>query len=222
LRCRSPYGAVPKNQYDGFDRLSKWRFPVATLGAGTSSTTDYEQYGYDAIGNRTSLRKRDGVTITYAPDNLNRVRTKTVPASATGAAGYTVVYGYDVRGLQTRARFGAIDGTGITNVYDGFGWLRSTSTTMDGTARTVSYEYDPHGNRTRITHPGQQVLRVCLRADRPPAVQDGRWTMILRRRMAHFQKQEWAAIAIDGGFHAGRPLIPAHAGPAFRAMPGRG
>jgi RHS repeat-associated protein len=146
-------GNLTTYEYDGFDRMSKWRFPVATLGAGTSSTTDYEQYGYDAIGNRTSLRKRDGVTITYAPDNLNRVRTKTVPASATGAAGYTVVYGYDVRGLQTRARFGAIDGTGITNVYDGFGWLRSTSTTMDGTARTVSYEYDPHGNRTRITHP---------------------------------------------------------------------
>ncbi len=51
--------------YDGFDRLSKMRFPVATLGAGTSSTTDYEQYGYDSVGNRTSLRKRDGKVITY-------------------------------------------------------------------------------------------------------------------------------------------------------------
>jgi len=30
-------------------------------------------------------------------------------------------------------------------------------------------------------------------------------------------------ILIDGcGFHACRPLIPAHAGPAFHAMPGRG
>ncbi|MGQ0384689.1 MAG: hypothetical protein ACT4UP_08435, partial [Gammaproteobacteria bacterium] len=47
-------------EYDGFDRLWKLRFPVATTGASQSSTTDYEQYGYDAVGNRLSLRKRDG------------------------------------------------------------------------------------------------------------------------------------------------------------------
>jgi RHS repeat-associated protein len=146
-------GNLTTYEYDGLDRMSKMIFPSATLGAGVSNNADYEQYGYDTIGNRTSLRKRDGVSITYVPDNLNRVRTKIVPASATGAAGYTVVYGYDVRGLQTRARFGSINGAGITNVYDGFGWLRSSTTDLDGTARPVSYEYDAHGNRTRVMHP---------------------------------------------------------------------
>ena len=38
-------------EYDGFDRLSKTRYPVATVGASTSSTTDYEQLGYDAGSN---------------------------------------------------------------------------------------------------------------------------------------------------------------------------
>jgi hypothetical protein len=31
-----------------------------------------------------------------------------------------------------------------------------------------------------------------------------------------------ALLGVGCGFHARRPLIPAHAGPAFHAMPGRG
>lgn len=141
-------------EYDGHDRLLKLRFPVATTGAGQSSTTDYEQYGYDAVGNRTSLRKRDGRTITYSYDALNRVRVKTVPTSASGAPGYSVYHGYEVRGLMTYARFSSDSGHGVTNSYDGFGWLRTSSSNMGGVTRTVSSPaYDAHGNRTRITHP---------------------------------------------------------------------
>ncbi len=139
-------------EYDGFDRMSKMRFPSATLGAGTSSTTDYEQYGYDNSGNRTSLRKRDAKTITYTYDALNRVRSKTVPVSTGGAAGYSVFYGYDVSGLQTFARFSSVTGTGVTNTYDGFGRLKTSSSNMGGTARTVTSSYDSHGNRVRVTH----------------------------------------------------------------------
>jgi YD repeat-containing protein len=105
-----------------------------------------------------------GVTHDNSHDALNPVRTKTVPASATGAAGYSVWCGYDVRGLQTFARFGSTTGTGITNVYDGFGWLRSSSTNMDGTARAVTYAYDPHGNRTRVTHPGGAFFEYAYEA----------------------------------------------------------
>ena len=154
-------GNLTTYEYDGLDRMSKMLFPIATTGAGTSSTTDYEQYGYDTVGNRTSLRKRDGKVIAYVYDGLNRVRSKTVPVSTSGAAGYSVWYGYEVRGLQTFARFASTTGTGITNVYDGFGWLRSTSTNMDGTARPVTYEYDAHGNRTRITHPDNKFFEYA-------------------------------------------------------------
>ena len=66
-------------EYDGFDRLFKLRFPVTTTGAGQSSTTDYEQYGYDAVGNRISLRKRDGRTIGYTYDALNRAAREDGP-----------------------------------------------------------------------------------------------------------------------------------------------
>ena len=43
-------------EYDGHDRLSKTRYPVAALGALASSTTDYEQATYDANGNVTQCR----------------------------------------------------------------------------------------------------------------------------------------------------------------------
>ena len=117
---------------------------------GLANQGDYEEYLCDALGNRTSLRKRNGAVLTYSYDGMNRLTQKTVPASVTGAAGYSVFYGYDVNGLQTYARFGSASGAGITNGYDGFGRLASAATTMSGTARTLSYTYDEDGNRTRI------------------------------------------------------------------------
>ena len=136
--------------YDGFDREVQWNFPSATS-LGSVSTTDYEAYTYDANGNRLSLRKRDGSVIGYTYDALNRVTVKTVPASASGAAGYSVYYGYDASGAQTYARFGSSSGAGITNTYDGFGRLAASSTNMDGTPRTLSSAYDADGNRTSLT-----------------------------------------------------------------------
>ena len=153
-------GNLTTYEYDGFDRMSKWRFPVTTLGAGSSSTTDYEQYSYDNVGNRISLQKRDGKTITYGYDALNRVRTKTVPVSTGGVAGYSVVYGYDVRGLQTYAQFGS--GAGITNQYDGFGRPRISTTNMDGVARSVEWAYITAEGRTQIKHPDGQVFEYAF------------------------------------------------------------
>lgn len=50
--------------YDGHDRQARWYFPSPTT-TGVASTTDYEEYGYDANGNRTSLRKRDGLSLIH-------------------------------------------------------------------------------------------------------------------------------------------------------------
>ncbi|MEQ8484331.1 MAG: RHS repeat domain-containing protein [Pseudomonadales bacterium] len=121
-------------------------FPSKTT-PGAVNEADYEAYGYDAAGNRTSLRKRDGRTLTYQYDGLNRVSVKTVPSTASGTPGYSVHYRYDMRGLQTRARFGSASGTGITNAYDAFGRLVSSTTTMGGVSRTLDSEYDAGGRR---------------------------------------------------------------------------
>jgi RHS repeat-associated protein len=96
--------------------------------------------------------------LTYAYDGMNRLTLKTVPASASGAAGYGVYYNYDVNGLQTYARFGSASGPGISTSYDGFGRVTSSSTTMDGTARTNSYQYDALGDRTRLSTSSGYVM----------------------------------------------------------------
>jgi hypothetical protein len=38
-----------------------------------------------------------------------------------GSSSEDVYYSYDLRNLQTNARFGTSGGIGLTNVYDGFG-----------------------------------------------------------------------------------------------------
>jgi RHS repeat-associated protein len=141
--------------YDGFDRQQRWIFPSKTT-AGVADSPDYEQYGYDPAGNRTSLRKRDGKTIDYGFDALNRLVHKFVPASASGASGYRVFYGYDLRGLQTKAAFDGLAGAGVSNDYDAFGRLVSTTTSLGGVSRTVSHRYDRDGLESELTFPDGQ------------------------------------------------------------------
>jgi len=97
------------------------------------------------------LRKRDGATLHFDHDALNGVTLKTVPASQTGAAGYSVYTGYDNRGLQTCARFGSPSGQGVTDAWDGHGRHSSTTSDVYGTALTFAFDYDLDGNRTRMT-----------------------------------------------------------------------
>jgi YD repeat-containing protein len=140
--------------YDGFDRLKRWSFPSKTT-AGQTSTTDYEDYGYDTNGNRTSLRKRDGSVLTYQYDALNRMTRKLVPERAGLAVTHTrdVYYGYDLRGLQTYARFDSGSGEGVITSYDGFGRLGSSVQIMDGAARQLGYVHDANGNRKNMSYP---------------------------------------------------------------------
>lgn len=171
--------------YDGFDRQVRWTFPgtakpaaynpatqvTALATAGEVNSADYEEYAYDANGNRTSHRKRDASTLTFAYDALNRVVQKRVPNPAGGPNAGTsancyslpsdsndVCYGYDLRGLQTFARFGSASGSGVSNNYDGRGRLTSSTTSMGGVSRSLSHEYDAHGNRTRLSFPDGQYF----------------------------------------------------------------
>ena len=138
--------------YDGFDRQNLWTFPSSTT-AGAVNAADYEAYGYDSAGNRTSFRKRDGSTLTYSYDNLNRVLVKTVPSRAGLSATHTrsVYYGYDIRNLPAYVRFDSASGEGVTMAYDGYGRLQSTTTLMDGVSRTLSNAFDVAGNRSELT-----------------------------------------------------------------------
>jgi RHS repeat-associated protein len=148
--------------YDGQDRQNGWYFPsktaptsfnsssaaTALASAGAYNGGDYESYGYDNNGNRTSLRKRDGQLIGYQYDALNRVWFKDVPGTSND-----VYYGYNLRGLQTYALFGSTSGPGVSNGYDGFGRNTSTTINMGGVTRAIGRMYDFDGNRIKVTHP---------------------------------------------------------------------
>lgn len=154
VSVRDANGNLATMGYDGFDRQSSWVFPSKTA-AGQVNPGDYEAYGYDAAGNRTSLRKRDGRTITYGYDGLNRVVSKTYPQG--GAR--SVYYSYDVRGLQTAARFdGPGGGDAVTSTWDAFGRQRTSTTSMGGVSRTLSYNYNSGGARIQAIYPDGQYV----------------------------------------------------------------
>ena len=129
-------------EYDGVDRLVKTRYPVTTTGSGTSSTTDYEQLGYDPAGNVTSRRLRDGQTIGFTYDNLNRATFKNLPGSEPD-----VTYSYDLTGYLTGA---SQSGPALTCGYDAL--RRRVSQT--GPRGTTSTGYDLTGQRMQLTYDG--------------------------------------------------------------------
>ncbi len=129
-------------EYDGFDRLRKTRYPDTTQGSGTSSTTDYEELGYDSGSNITSRRLRDGTSIAFSFDDLSRLTTKDLPGSEPD-----VSYTYDLLGRMTGA---SMSGHSLAFAFDALG--RNVSQTSP--LGTVGYQYDAAGRRTRITHPG--------------------------------------------------------------------
>jgi len=167
-------GNLTTYTYDGFDRLVAWAFPSKTVTGSSATCTvgsveatdgfgnmvagpsetraagdDCEKYAYDRNGNRAKLMKRDGNVIRYAFDALNRNTIKDIP----GGTAADIYYAYDARGLQLSALFASTGGVGITNTYDGFGELNSTTNTMGTTARTLGYAYDADGNRSQLTYP---------------------------------------------------------------------
>jgi RHS repeat-associated protein len=147
-------GNLASYGYDDLDRLQRWTFPSKT-NIGAVDLADYEEYGYDQNGNRTSLRKRDGSSISYVFDNLNRMWIKTVPERAGTPASATrnVHYGYDLRGLQTYARFDAPSGEGVSSEFDGFGRQTASIINQGGQSRRLEYGFDRNGNRTTVKHP---------------------------------------------------------------------
>jgi len=127
--------------YDGFDRPSKIAYPSKTT-AGTSSATDYEAPVYDANGNVTTARLRDGQTIGLTYDSLNRATFKDLPGSEPD-----ITYSYDLLGRMTGA---SQSGSALTFTYDALG----RNLTQVGPQGTVTSSYDVAGRRTQITYPG--------------------------------------------------------------------
>lgn len=128
-------------EYDGFDRLSKIRYPSPTS-VGTSSTTDFEQFTYDAASKVTQRRLRDSQIIALTYDGLNRVTFKDLPGAELDAS-----FAYDNLGRLTSA---SQTGSALTFTYDALG----RNLIQSGPLGSLTSAYDSAGRRTRLTYPG--------------------------------------------------------------------
>jgi RHS repeat-associated protein len=140
-------------EYDGFDRLSKTRYPNSPKGAGTSSTSDYEQLlSYDANSNPGSRRLRDTTSIAFTYDNLNRVTLKNLPGTEPD-----VSYGYDNLGRMTSANQ---TGNNLTFNWDALSRKTSEAVTANSITLTTNFGYDLANRRTSIAYPTATALTI--------------------------------------------------------------
>jgi len=124
--------------YDGHDRLERIDYEGPT----------YEEFGYDANGNQTSWRKRDGNTFIYEYDKSNYLRKTTVPGFGESAINYK----YDGmgrlrevnRGINNRTEYG----------FDNLGYMNRSETN----GAVVTYDNDIAGRVVSVTYPqGQEI-----------------------------------------------------------------
>lgn len=133
---------------------------MTAQGAGSSSTSDYEQYTHDANGNVVTRRTRAGETLSFAYDALGRLTSKIVPERPGLSSTHTrdVYYGYDLRGRPSYARFDSPAGEGLAYVHDALGRMTNETLTMDGVSRTLTSGYDATGTRTSLTYPDNNYV----------------------------------------------------------------
>jgi YD repeat-containing protein len=137
---------VTSYTYDGFDR------PIRTTYPGGSS----EQVTlYDANDNANTKVNRAGQSFSFTYDALDRMTSKS-------GAVPTVNYSYDNLNRMLSVTF-ASSGQGITNTFDALSRLTSTSSNLTGTGQTLSYQYDPTGQRTQLTYPDGHYLNYDRR-----------------------------------------------------------
>lgn len=165
---------LTRYEYDDLNRLEYIYYPSQTQ-KGEENREDFYQFTYDKNGNRTSWRRRNGKTIEYDYDALNRLVFKRMPDANNTQ---DVYYQYELTGVSTNTTFAGfpISGTcnrpGVCNTVNGFGELISSTNTMLGSNRKLTYRNDKHGNREYLNHPdGTTVRYLYNQADRPARVQ---------------------------------------------------
>ncbi|MBZ4417072.1 RHS repeat-associated core domain-containing protein [Myxococcus sp. RHSTA-1-4] len=159
-------------EYDAYDRLKRTYFPNPTT-AGQSSTTDYEELGYDAAGNVTSQRTRAGQTLTFVYDVLQRLRQRTSTVVP------NVAYDFDAAGRPSQTRYA--DGSHVISyTYDNAGRVTQTSDVVGTWTRNIGTTYNKSGGLERLTWPdGYYVTYEYDGANRVTAVKESGTTTLV-------------------------------------------
>lgn len=167
-----PNGNIKTLEYDAHRRLTKVKTPttearygydrldnLSSVTDGNQHTTTYRYnarsllveetdplgnkttYAHDGNGNVTARTDPNGQTTTYEYDALNRLVRKSY-------AGNTDHYAWDNNGNLIACSNNWIS---LHFTYDALN--RMTSKTVDNWGKTIYYEYDRAGNRTKMTDP---------------------------------------------------------------------
>lgn len=133
-------GSRVSYEYDQFSRV------VAEVRPGTGA----RRFEYDSRGLVIAIADPAGNRVTYAYDNLGRLSESRAPDDVSS-------FQYDPAGRLIRA---SDSDSSVEYSYDAVSNITTEVThyPLTGPARTVSYEYDASGNRTRLTDPTGQSL----------------------------------------------------------------
>ena len=126
--------------------LLKTRFPSTTQGSGTSSTSDYEQLTYDARGQVTARRTRDGSMLYYGYDHLGRMTAMDRPNAVFWETDFG--FAYDLLGRLVWAEDS--EGHAVSPSYDALGRMTHE---YDNWYGTMTSAYDLAGRRTSLSWP---------------------------------------------------------------------
>lgn len=106
---------------------------------------EWEEFGYDRVGNRTSYENGSGENVQYAVDDGDQLTAIVDGATQTELE----TFSYDLAGRRTSHTSGS---STTTYQYDGLGRLARLSA---GSSYRMQLSYDPAGSRYRRTETGQ-------------------------------------------------------------------
>ena len=156
------------------DVLGRLKSVTVTAGAHTQSTT----YGYDEVGNLTSVIDPNNLETTMTYDDVNRLESRTLPNGIRTEYAYNLVdqmtgvthydangnvlrsLTYERQGIGEPTRITREDGSYRTFTYDDNLRVQNESyyDAADVLIESIDYTYDPAGNReTRVTAAGTET-----------------------------------------------------------------
>lgn len=139
--------------YDTHDRNNLIYYPHKTA-TGSHNSADRDYFTFNARGQVLWHYRRDNRRMYHDYDNTGRLWRKRYYDPAIGwQTGEYLYYGYDGLGRPLYERVAAPSGKGLNHAYDALGRLSLTTDTTGIGSRTLNYQYDIAGRRTRLTHP---------------------------------------------------------------------